>query len=111
MAHDVDGLTSPRVPGTPEGNRERGRMMRTLAYPFTHRAAADKVHGVVYGDYVDDVDVWPLLQELGATGLTLHRWQYGKEAEAGSVVEGDGSTVIGMAFDPTGKGHFVPPAL
>ncbi|MFT5328965.1 MAG: hypothetical protein ACI9TB_001368 [Parasphingorhabdus sp.] len=41
--------------------------------------------------------------------MTLDSWQYGKEAEAKSTIHGDGSIIIGLAFDPEGLGHFIPP--
>lgn len=64
--------------------------------------------GITVGQDVEDTHVWPLLQVLGATGVTLVSWQYGDEANAAEDVQGDGSVVIGFARDGDGRGHFVP---
>ena len=82
---------------------------RIYHFPITDLENAAVAVGLTYGDYVDDIAVWPLLQQLGASGMTLDSWQYGKEAEAKSTIHGDESIIIGLAFDPEGLGHFIPP--
>tara|TARA_R110000824_G_scaffold381466_5_gene574190 strand:- start:211 stop:468 length:258 start_codon:yes stop_codon:yes gene_type:complete len=82
---------------------------RIYHFPITDLENAAVAVGLTYGDYVDDTAVWPLLQQLGASGMTLDSWQYGKEAEAKSTIHGDESIIIGLAFDPEGLGHFIPP--
>jgi len=65
---------------------------------------------IAFGRDVEDTHIWPLLQQLGARGLTLIRWQYGGEGEAEEAQrEGDGSIVIGFVHDNSGAGHYVPP--
>lgn len=100
-------VTDPRI-------RHDGACLWDVLHRIYHfpiaklEAAAGTLH-LTYGDYVDDIDVWPLLQQLGASGMTLHSWQYGKEDEAETTIKGDGSIVIGLAFAPDGLGHFIPP--
>ena len=101
-------VTDPRI--RHDGNCLWDTLEHVYGYSSdTLRLAADNVEGVAYGTYVDDVLVGELLTALGAPGMTLHVWQYGKEDEAKRTVIGDGSIVIGLAYDPTGQGHYIPP--
>jgi hypothetical protein len=102
-------VTDPRI--RHDGNCLWDTLNLVYRYPADalQRAAA-RVEGVAYGTYVDDIKVWHLLEALDAPGMTLDVWQYGKEQSAKRTVFGDGSIVIGLAHDPTGQGHYIPPA-
>lgn len=65
--------------------------------------------GCSYGDYVWNDTVWQIVRGAGGTGLTLITWPYGNPREATTTVYGNGSIVIGLAHDPEGQGHYIPP--
>jgi hypothetical protein len=83
-----------------------------VGYGYTPQQLQDAAEAVnlQYEQHVDDNMVWPLLRALGAGGMTLDAWQYGREDEAWQTVRGDGSIRIGLAYDPDNQGHYIPPS-
>ena len=64
---------------------------------------------LTFNQHVADDQVWPLLRALGARGMTLISWPYGRPDEAFATVKGDGHVVLGLVYAPDGNGHYIPP--
>ena len=64
---------------------------------------------LTFNQHVADDEVWPLLRALGATGMTLISWPYGRPGDAFETVKGDGHVVLGLVYGPDGNGHYIPP--